>query len=77
MLKVGNKQETSKLNHSLCLAGKVNQVKGKDIYIIFQYFMLLRLNVKEYCQKFSLFALRFVKKIRNVQKEIKNHPSNK
>ena len=31
MLEVGNKQETLKLNHSLCLAGKVNQVK--DIYI--------------------------------------------
>ena len=31
MLKVGNKQETLKLNHSLCLAGKVNQVK--DIFI--------------------------------------------
>ena len=77
MLKVGNKQETLKLNHSLCLAAKVNQGKVMDIYIIFQYFMLLRLYVKEYCQKFSLFALRFVKKIRNVQKEIKNHPSNK
>ena len=61
MLKVGNKQETLKLNHSLCLAGKGHKVEGKDIYIIFQYFMLLRLYVKEYCQKFSLFRLEVCK----------------
>ena len=72
MLKVGNKQETLKLNHSLCLVGKVNQVKD----IVFIHFMLLRLCKGIYCQKFSLFRLEVCKKIRNVQKEIKNHPSN-
>ena len=58
MLKVGNKQETLKLNHSLCLVGKVNQVK--DIYIdIFHVITSLRKGI--YCQKFSLFRLEVCK----------------